>query len=383
MTDRELAQQADAAARATTITYQQWLKNVGLGKYPATGPPSQFGILFGLLEQIDAAPPAPLFGADLFAKYPEPAKPTGPTYKLANFTEFKNAWTNPEAGADYTGEGRVFTGTGSVICPVKSSKTTRFRHLTVKGGISLRTEATHLHLGNTMNEPMIIQGASVDGLKLESGSQWVSWDGLICEDNKVQGILVGSGGTPAVTDIRGVNFITRRNGGNANKDHGLYAANLLRFLLGNWVSNSNQAYCGQLYPQARDGHIVNYTADAGTVRGGNVYGTETGNPEPTKNIRTIGAIATYAPAAGGWDRYKDAPGCTVEDSQWWNNSAGGVNGLTSTRVTQKDPKYVNRATGDFTPRDVITVAESNWGWLLPTDINGKPRGPHPGALAAA
>lgn len=39
--DRELANEADAAFRETTIPYKQWQKNVTAGKYPALGPPSQ------------------------------------------------------------------------------------------------------------------------------------------------------------------------------------------------------------------------------------------------------------------------------------------------------------------------------------------------------
>lgn len=39
--DRELANIADGAFRATMITYKQWQKNVAAGKYPALGPPSQ------------------------------------------------------------------------------------------------------------------------------------------------------------------------------------------------------------------------------------------------------------------------------------------------------------------------------------------------------
>jgi hypothetical protein len=69
VSDRDLAEQADAAFRKTTSTYSTWLKNVKAGKYPASGPPSQFGIGFGLLAQIGQAAPVD----------PPPAvPPTGP-----------------------------------------------------------------------------------------------------------------------------------------------------------------------------------------------------------------------------------------------------------------------------------------------------------------
>lgn len=70
VTDAELRDAADAAFRKTTISYPQWLKNVAAGKYPASGPPSQWGIAFQNLEQIAAAPiptpPPPSGGLLLF-----------------------------------------------------------------------------------------------------------------------------------------------------------------------------------------------------------------------------------------------------------------------------------------------------------------------------
>ncbi len=59
MTDKELAKAADAAFRKTTITYPAWVKKVNQGVYPAEGPPSQWGIGFGLLADIGLDPPPP------------------------------------------------------------------------------------------------------------------------------------------------------------------------------------------------------------------------------------------------------------------------------------------------------------------------------------
>ena len=58
MTDQQLAAQATAALKATTITYAQWVKNVAAGKYnPRDGSTTQWGIALAALPKIGVAPP--------------------------------------------------------------------------------------------------------------------------------------------------------------------------------------------------------------------------------------------------------------------------------------------------------------------------------------
>jgi hypothetical protein len=60
MTDRELAQQAEAALKATTVSYPTWATKVAAGKYnPPDGSGTQWGKALAALAQIGAAAPAP------------------------------------------------------------------------------------------------------------------------------------------------------------------------------------------------------------------------------------------------------------------------------------------------------------------------------------
>lgn len=334
------------------------------------------------LASGDYPPLAPQFGNDLLALFPPPAPPTGPVLKLNSFQELVNAWTNPTEGADYDGQGKTFSGpAGDRFYRLKGQKTTRYRNLKVTGGSRFLTAGSHVALGNTMKEPFQIFGGTPDCLKLDPGSSWVSCDGLILDGATGQGLLTGSGSDPAVTDIRLVNIITRGSGTNTNKDHGAYLAHIKRFLLANWLSVNNHAYNGQVYPQAQDGYIVNATFDGGVTRGGVIYGTESGEPEPTKSVRTIGCISTNAPAGPGYILYNAAPGCTVEDSMAFGNSGGDSSGLPTTNLLHADPRYVNRNAGDYKPQFSVAVRQVNWGWLMPTDLYGNPRGATAGAIA--
>lgn len=327
-------------------------------------------------------PPSQL-GALLLAKYPPPAPPTAGVFKINSFDEFMNAWANPVSGADYDGQGKTFSGPAKdYFYRANPAKPPRFRNAAIEGGARLMVAGSNLSLGNTMKEPLRIKGGRPDCLKFDSGSK-IYWDGLILEDSPGQGLLAGSGSGPTVTDIRGINWITRRNGTNTNKDHNAYLANVLRFCFANWLTTDPQAYCGQFYPQCRDGMVVNVTGSGGKVRGGFVYGSESSNPDPTKMIRNIGCMSTFADYWSGWGSYRTAPGCTVEDSQAWDVAGPDVQGLTSSNVLNADPLFVDRAAGDYRPRHSVLVREVNWGWLYPTDLYGNPRGPHAGALALA
>ena len=59
MTDKQLAAQADAAFRATTITYQEWQRRLQQGKYPDPSK-TKWWQGFDALGQIGATPPPPV-----------------------------------------------------------------------------------------------------------------------------------------------------------------------------------------------------------------------------------------------------------------------------------------------------------------------------------
>ncbi len=383
MSDRDLAVQADAAFRRTTVPYTEWQKRLAAGKY-ADPLKTAWGEGFDALAKIGAAPVATL-GSLLLAKYPPPAPPTAGVFKINSFDEFMNAWANPVAGADYDGQGKTFSGPAKdYFFRAALPRPARFRNCGIEGGSRLLVAvgASNVSLGNTMREPLRIKGGRPDCLKLDGGSN-IFWDGLILEDSPGQGLLVGSDSAPAVKGVRGFNWITRRNGSNTNKDHGAYLAHVDGFCFANWLSESNYAFQSQMYPQAVNGLVVNYTGWGGVTRGGVIIGTEPGNAEPTRSVKHIGCISAKAPYAAGFAVYNSAPGCPIEDSMVWDVSGPDVYGLPAVNVQHADPRFVDAAAGDFRPRDGGVVREENWGWLAPTDLYGVPRGPHTGALAVA
>ena len=71
MTDRELAAQAEAHLRRTTVSFPEWQRRVAAGKYtPKDGSTTEWGKAFATLAQIDpAVPTPPVTGA---------AQPVGP-----------------------------------------------------------------------------------------------------------------------------------------------------------------------------------------------------------------------------------------------------------------------------------------------------------------
>lgn len=116
MTPAELAAQAEAAIRKTTVSYPEWSKRVARGLYPAVGGPSQFGLAFQALQQIQQ-PPAP--------------PPTPPTTLTANQFEAKAV-----AGATIA-NARV-TGWATITNPHVT-----LRNVSFDGGITVKPTADY------------------------------------------------------------------------------------------------------------------------------------------------------------------------------------------------------------------------------------------------
>lgn len=67
MTDRELAAQADAHLRRTTVSYPEWVKRKAAGRYsPTDGSGTEWGKAFAALGKIGTAAPPPPSGDLLF-----------------------------------------------------------------------------------------------------------------------------------------------------------------------------------------------------------------------------------------------------------------------------------------------------------------------------
>src|SRR5688572_22380375 len=86
MTDRELAAQAEASLRRTTVSYPEWQRRVAAGKYtPKDGSATEWGKAFAALAQIgitEPPPPPPTGG---------PAPPIGPFVQRTGALFLRNA----------------------------------------------------------------------------------------------------------------------------------------------------------------------------------------------------------------------------------------------------------------------------------------------------
>jgi hypothetical protein len=112
MTDRELAQQVEAALKATTVSYPTWKRNVAAGKYnPKDGSGTQWGKAFAGLEQIGIEPLAPV------EPIPPPIPPSTPTgidvfkgvcmYADGDFAKVHDLWGCKHARCDWPSAARI------------------------------------------------------------------------------------------------------------------------------------------------------------------------------------------------------------------------------------------------------------------------------------
>lgn len=127
MTNEEHARAAKTAFQSTTVDYQTWLRNVQHGKYPTSGPPSQWGIGFAHLDAIaDPATPSPApTGVAAPGSTGLPVTRVPYTAGVAVNVQSSNAVLTDHAIDDGSGDSAVLVGSGGRF--VSGAHLTRFR----------------------------------------------------------------------------------------------------------------------------------------------------------------------------------------------------------------------------------------------------------------
>ncbi len=363
MTDRELAAQAEAAFKATTITYPDWKRRVDQGKYPDVTV-TKWWQGFDALSKIDQTPPVQ-FGEDLFEGFEWAEQEiTGSIARPTTNQELQLALSSAADIVD--GGGRTFTNPGQLVLPTHSG----FRMLlnTKVSGARVYRQGGNWRL----RDCDIGYGAPEDSVKAENAGK-LDIDGCRIHHAPKQGILLYA------DDVVIRNSRVYDNGtiDLSNQHHGIYASKGNRLLTFSTAYYGSTAYQMQLYPQYHGIRGVCLTVYGGKTRGGIVVGSE--NTNPTSDVRLIGVVSTNAPWYG-FDQWQQAFRISIEDCLGWQNTKGDVTASLQgslVRFVHGDPKFKNAASGDFSllagsaAKGIIDP--SLWKYVPPTDINGNPR----------
>jgi hypothetical protein len=186
------------------------------------------------------------------------------------------------------------------------------------------------------------------GVVVENSEITNAWRGLSC-------MMLGSnsgGGQALRTVVRGNTFHACGNPANGNKDHAIYASNLLEGEIVDNLFYDSAAYAIQLYPNAQSTRFAHNVIDGGSpsIRGGLVVGGD-GSHASSNNVVEQNVIAysqTYNVVAS-WESIKGS-GNIARDNCLWSGKQGNLSnggGLTATNNPTADPGFVDRTARDY------------------------------------
>ena len=183
---------------------------------------------------------------------------------------------------------------------------------------------------------------------VESSDISNEWKGLSC-------MMLGnnSGGGQAVrTIVRGNVFHACGNPANGNKDHAIYASNILE---GQIVDNEiyeSAAYAIQLYPNAQRTRFAHNVVDGGppSIRGGVIIGSE-GSEAASDNVVEMNVIA-YAATFNVSTIWEGAVGSgnLAKDNCLWAGGESDIRnpgGMSVTGNLIANPNFVDRGQHDY------------------------------------
>jgi hypothetical protein len=187
-----------------------------------------------------------------------------------------------------------------------------------------------------------------------------SWRGRSC-------MMLGesSAGTAIRPVIRGNRFHECGNPANGNKDHAIYANQVVDGLITENVFWNSAAYAIQLYPNAQNTVFSHNVVDGGgSVRGGVIFGSESSGV-PSSGNTVANNIITYAATYNLESYWGGTPGTgnSARSNCLYGGALGNIgttSGYSSQNNTSADPQFVNRTAHDYrlkTGSDCLAVVE--------------------------
>lgn len=165
--EQQHAQAAEAAFRSTTVDYDAWKRNVAAGKYPATGPPSQWGIGFQHLQAIISPPST------------KPAEPGSTGLPITKIPYSDGIGLNIQARGDYhdvaiddgSGDSAILIGSGGRFVSGVRLERVRIRKAAVGNKVAWGKHGVYMDCFNSIFEDFDMQGspACSNGFSIRMG----------------------------------------------------------------------------------------------------------------------------------------------------------------------------------------------------------------------
>jgi hypothetical protein len=185
--------------------------------------------------------------------------------------------------------------------------------------------------------------ATIEGSEITN-----AWRGLSC-------MMLGSNsgaGQALRTVVRGNTFHACGNPANGNKDHGIYAANVLEGRIVDNVLYDSAAYAIQLYPNAQRTLFAHNVVDGGppSVRGGVIVAGSDSHASSENAIEhnVIAYAATYN-VISSWEGVTGS-GNLAQDNCLWDGTDGELangGGLSVSGNLIADPSFLDRSGHDY------------------------------------
>jgi len=196
-----------------------------------------------------------------------------------------------------------------------------------------------------------------------------------CEDRNSQ--RQGFFSEDTTSSIQIISCFIHDNGGSgpSNRDHNIYVEGRHQLIANSLIANAPNGFDVQIYPSS-DGVIVTESTIVGASMGGIIVGsdgqTTTNNAAIIDNVIAFNGgygIATYWGGAVG-------TGNVATNNVVWGNASGQLNGngITYLANTIADPRFADRASGNFHLQDGSPARDTALiGYALRDDLDGDVR----------